>query len=129
MATNFIMRLGWTLTISPGSIGIVLNPLVFATMLSTIEIVRRAQWNLFRLENEQLNNVGHFRAVNVIVKLLFSNFSHFYRFHPPIKKASCLLVPIFNKLWENCFVSMTTTNVPLHLLLLASNRQKKILLN
>ena len=61
------MRLGWTLTISPGSIGIVLNPLGFAAMLATIEIVRRAQWNLFRLENEQLNNVGRFRAVNVVV--------------------------------------------------------------
>jgi len=67
MVSNFFMRLMWTFTISPGSIGIVMNPTGFAAILAAVEIVRRAQWNLFRLENEQLNNVGKYRATNVQV--------------------------------------------------------------
>lgn len=31
-----------------------------------LEVIRRNQWNYFRLENEHLNNVGKFRAVNII---------------------------------------------------------------
>ncbi len=100
----------WTFSISPDSMGLVLDPLVsisscycsspsysyifissirsvlpnqcpsiflsifsfriqqsFATILATFEIIRRAVWNLFRLENEQLNNVGKYRAVDVVV--------------------------------------------------------------
>ena len=29
----------------------------------TIEVVRRGVWNIFRMENEQLNNCGKFRYV------------------------------------------------------------------
>jgi hypothetical protein len=50
--------------------------------LAAVEIVRRAQWNIFRVENEQINNVGKFRAVKEIpiplekVKL-YPNFLYF----------------------------------------------------
>ncbi len=63
VSTNFIARILWTLTISPGSIGIILDPNIFNSILAGIEILRRAQWNIYRLENEQLNNVGKYRAV------------------------------------------------------------------
>ena len=51
----------WTLTISPESVGIVLNPVIFSAILAAVEIFRRVQWNLFRVENEQINNVGKYR--------------------------------------------------------------------
>lgn len=31
----------------------------------TIEVVRRGVWNIFRMENEQLNNCGKFRYVRL----------------------------------------------------------------
>jgi len=65
MVANLIMRFMWTLTISPQAMGIIINPILFATILAGVEIVRRALWNLFRLENEQLSNVGKFRAINL----------------------------------------------------------------
>lgn len=68
--SNFVLRLAWALTISPESIGIVMNPVLFTTILAGIEIARRAQWNLFRLENEQLNNIEKYRAVEVPVPLM-----------------------------------------------------------
>lgn len=46
---------------------LIANPFILAVILACVEILRRAQWNIFRLENEQLNNVGKFRAVNVVV--------------------------------------------------------------
>jgi hypothetical protein len=67
MVANLFMRLMWTFTISPESLGIVMSELTFASILAIVEIIRRAMWNLFRVENEQLNNVGKFRAVNVQV--------------------------------------------------------------
>lgn len=63
-----------------------MKPLIFQTILAAVEIGRRAmvfsvekklttQWNLFRLENEQLSNIGKFRAVNVEVPpLAVANF-------------------------------------------------------
>lgn len=65
---NLILRLMWTLTISPDSIAAVffLGRDGFTTLLVAVEISRRAMWNIFRLENEQLNNCGRFRAVQDI---------------------------------------------------------------
>src|SRR5690606_30630679 len=68
MISNLIMRFMWTLTLSEAPLG-VNSPYAFATILASVEIFRRAQWNLFRLENEQLNNCGKFRAYNVTVPL------------------------------------------------------------
>jgi len=53
----------WTLTISPESTRGLIHPDIFSTLLAAIEITRRAIWNLFRLENEHLNNVDNFRAL------------------------------------------------------------------
>jgi hypothetical protein len=58
------MRVLWTLTISPEAINSLLHPDLFTTLLAAIEIYRRCLWNLFRVENEQLNNIGKFRALN-----------------------------------------------------------------
>jgi len=60
---DFVLRCAWTLTISPQSIGIILDPLIFASILAVTEIGRRAMWNVFRMENEQINNIGKFRVV------------------------------------------------------------------
>ncbi len=35
-------------------------------IIGAAEILRRGQWNLLRLENEHLNNVGQYRAVQDI---------------------------------------------------------------
>lgn len=79
MVANLAARCLWTLSISPQSIGISMKPLIFQTILAAVEITRRAmvtikvlnsnfvKWNLFRVENEQLSNIGKFRAVNVEV--------------------------------------------------------------
>ena len=61
------MRLMWTFSVSPQSIYLILNPDYFTAILAAVEIVRRTQWNLYRLENEQLNNVGRYRTTNVQV--------------------------------------------------------------
>lgn len=63
---NLGMRLMWTLTISPEAVRGVLHPDVFAFVLAMVEVTRRAVWNMFRLENEQLNNCGKFRALKDI---------------------------------------------------------------
>jgi hypothetical protein len=52
----------WTLTISPEQMGLILDPMIFSSILAFFDIMRRMMWNLFRLENEQLNNIGKFRA-------------------------------------------------------------------
>lgn len=43
----------------------------FSALLSGLEIIRRAIWNMFRLENEQISNAEQFRAVNVIGNCAF----------------------------------------------------------
>lgn len=39
---------------------------VTAFVLASLEVIRRGHWNFYRLENEHLNNVGKFRAVNTV---------------------------------------------------------------
>jgi hypothetical protein len=53
----------WTLTISPESITKLIHPDLFASLLATVEVYRRCLWNVFRVENEQINNIGKFRAI------------------------------------------------------------------
>eukprot|EP01116_Phalansterium_solitarium_P024433 TRINITY_DN8958_c0_g1_i1.p1 TRINITY_DN8958_c0_g1~~TRINITY_DN8958_c0_g1_i1.p1 ORF type:complete len:766 (+),score=185.10 TRINITY_DN8958_c0_g1_i1:50-2299(+) len=67
LVTNLMMRFMWTLTISPGQLALYMDPLLKATLLAAVEIIRRAQWNLFRLEAEQLSNIGKFRAIDIDV--------------------------------------------------------------
>lgn len=65
---NLVLRLMWTLTISPDVVAafFFLGKDGFTTLLVSVEVSRRAMWNIFRLENEQLNNCGKFRAVQDI---------------------------------------------------------------
>lgn len=43
-----------------------MNKYLLETILAIMEILRRIIWNVFRLENEQLNNCGMFRATKDI---------------------------------------------------------------
>lgn len=43
-----------------------MNKILLDTSLAMLEILRRVIWNVFRLENEQLNNCGLFRATKDI---------------------------------------------------------------
>ena len=70
IAGDFVFRILWTLTISPSVIEVLKNSNVLSTALAGCEIARRTGWNLIRLENEQLNNVGKFRAINISVPLV-----------------------------------------------------------
>eukprot|EP01117_Protostelium_nocturnum_P007705 TRINITY_DN2766_c0_g1_i2.p1 TRINITY_DN2766_c0_g1~~TRINITY_DN2766_c0_g1_i2.p1 ORF type:complete len:824 (-),score=249.76 TRINITY_DN2766_c0_g1_i2:620-3091(-) len=69
IVSNLLLRLTWILSISPDLIYkfVPIHPASFAVLVATLEILRRAQWNLLRLENEQLHNVGRFRAFDVVV--------------------------------------------------------------
>lgn len=62
---DFILRFGWTLSVSLTEVGIVHADLMMS-ILAPLEIFRRFVWNFFRLENEHLNNCGEFRAVRDI---------------------------------------------------------------
>ena len=53
------LRFTWAFTISPSP----MHPDAFGTIIAVLEVLRRAQWNLLRLENEHLNNCDKFRAV------------------------------------------------------------------
>ncbi|KAI7849081.1 EXS family-domain-containing protein, partial [Circinella umbellata] len=43
-----------------------LNGAILGFILAAFEGYRRIQWNVFRLENEHLNNCGHYRAIKEI---------------------------------------------------------------
>lgn len=62
MVLNVILRLAWMQSV----LGIKEAPFLHRTALTALvaclEILRRGIWNFFRLENEHLNNVGHYRA-------------------------------------------------------------------
>jgi len=49
----------WMFNIPPPYIA----PSVFTMLLSSVEVVRRFMWGIFRMENEHLNNCGQFRAL------------------------------------------------------------------
>jgi hypothetical protein len=72
MVANLVMRFMWTLSISPSALGVILpaQDFLFSTIIAGVEILRRAMWNIFRLENEQLNNIGKFRAIDVAVPIM-----------------------------------------------------------
>jgi xenotropic and polytropic retrovirus receptor 1 len=64
IAVNLVLRVSWVMTIAPHSFGLDGFPKeALYTTLAGVEIFRRGVWNLLRLENEQLNNCGQYRAV------------------------------------------------------------------
>jgi hypothetical protein len=62
MAADLLLRLCWTLTINPFYEDTLSAP-VSTFLFGCLEVSRRIMWNCFRVENEQLHNVGQFRAI------------------------------------------------------------------
>ncbi|RZC80973.1 hypothetical protein C5167_043528 [Papaver somniferum] len=61
MVLDVILRLAWLRSVVNFHVTF-LHRTALTTIVACLEILRRGMWNFFRLENEQLNNVGKFRA-------------------------------------------------------------------
>ncbi|KAG0252375.1 hypothetical protein BG011_007016 [Mortierella polycephala] len=59
---DFLGRFSWVVRLIPMDV----NVHVLSFALAFFEVLRRWQWNFFRLENEHLNNCGQFRAIKDI---------------------------------------------------------------
>ncbi|KAF9318710.1 hypothetical protein BGZ91_005111, partial [Linnemannia elongata] len=62
MVLDFFGRFSWILRFVPMDV----NVMILSFSLALVEVLRRWMWNFFRLENEHLNNCGHFRAIKDI---------------------------------------------------------------
>ncbi|KAG4983703.1 hypothetical protein AAZX31_10G172900 [Glycine max] len=62
---NIVLRVTWVETIMHFKVGPVQSRLL-DFLLAALEVIRRGHWNFYRLENEHLNNVGHYRAVKTV---------------------------------------------------------------
>ena len=71
VVSDIILRFGWTLSILPGQFleNPVLQVEILLVIVSLLEIARRAQWTLFRVENEKFSNVEKYRQVDFVPKL------------------------------------------------------------
>ncbi|KAK7279254.1 hypothetical protein RJT34_24301 [Clitoria ternatea] len=65
IALNVVLRVAWVETIVHLKVGPVQTRLL-DFLLASLEVIRRGHWNFYRLENEHLNNVGHYRAVKAV---------------------------------------------------------------
>lgn len=65
MGLNLVLRLAWLQTVFHYNFGKV-DYRVTMLCLAALEVVRRGQWNFYRLENEHLNNAGKFRALKTV---------------------------------------------------------------
>ncbi|AES61077.1 phosphate transporter PHO1 [Medicago truncatula] len=65
IALNIVLRVTWVETIMHFKVGHVQSRLL-EFLLAALEVIRRGHWNFYRLENEHLNNVGHYRAVKTV---------------------------------------------------------------
>jgi hypothetical protein len=63
---NFFLRLSWVVAASTDVFGINIRGEYVKSIVSLVEIVRRSQWNYYRMENEHLNNCGQFRVIDAI---------------------------------------------------------------
>jgi hypothetical protein len=63
---NALLRLAWISSIQPlnGIPGF--SQPAWSVIFAALEVIRRGQWNFYRLENEHLNNVGKYRAVKTV---------------------------------------------------------------
>jgi hypothetical protein len=66
VVSNFVLRITWIINMSPNQYGLWLDFRVVAFTLAILEVYRRFQWNLIRMENEHINNCGMFRATKQI---------------------------------------------------------------
>ncbi|KAK6931271.1 EXS, C-terminal [Dillenia turbinata] len=58
---NVMLRFAWLQTVLDLNV-ISLHREAMVAIVASLEIIRRGIWNIFRLENEHLNNVGKYRA-------------------------------------------------------------------
>ncbi|XP_038705625.1 phosphate transporter PHO1 homolog 1-like [Tripterygium wilfordii] len=65
MGLNLVLRLAWLQTVLHSNFEHV-DYRVTGLFLAALEVIRRGQWNFYRLENEHLNNAGKFRAVKTV---------------------------------------------------------------
>ncbi|GFQ01371.1 phosphate transporter pho1 homolog 1 [Phtheirospermum japonicum] len=65
LGLNLVLRLAWLQTVLHYNFEKV-DYRVTMLFLAALEVVRRGQWNFYRLENEHLNNTGKFRAVKIV---------------------------------------------------------------
>jgi len=63
ICSNLIFRFAWTAYITPVQIDVGIQPEFFATILALVEIFRRFTWSVFRVEYEQVHNIGENRAL------------------------------------------------------------------
>eukprot|EP00696_Hemimastix_kukwesjijk_P008245 gnl/Hemi2/20436_TR6785_c0_g3_i1.p1 gnl/Hemi2/20436_TR6785_c0_g3~~gnl/Hemi2/20436_TR6785_c0_g3_i1.p1 ORF type:complete len:591 (+),score=178.57 gnl/Hemi2/20436_TR6785_c0_g3_i1:510-2282(+) len=65
--SNMILRFGWALSITPSlAVSLGFAPFSFVTLISLLELFRRAQWSVFRLEKEYLSNEEHYRSIEAV---------------------------------------------------------------
>eukprot|EP01136_Pigoraptor_vietnamica_P022987 Opistho-1_new@74637 len=62
MVGDLLMRMLWTLTISPQILGISLPSDILRTCLAFAELFRRFVWNILRVEHEYVADAGQVRA-------------------------------------------------------------------
>mmetsp|Transcript_16374 Transcript_16374/g.24098 ORF Transcript_16374/g.24098 Transcript_16374/m.24098 type:complete len:165 (+) Transcript_16374:1-495(+) len=67
---NLMGRLAWALTITPHSLFTGMPRAVTTTIIAVMEVLRRAQWSLFRLEYEYTANPFNYRSVKEVPMLL-----------------------------------------------------------
>lgn len=58
VCSNVILRFGWSIYLLPGPASTTLKVFIIALL----EVLRRFQWNFYRLENEHLGNVDIYRV-------------------------------------------------------------------
>lgn len=67
MVLNAILRLAWLQSLTQFQIGSPqMDTYITDFVFACLEIIRRGHWNFYRLENEHLNNVGHYRAIKTV---------------------------------------------------------------
>ncbi|CAO3597875.1 unnamed protein product [Absidia cylindrospora] len=59
---NILLRFAWAIN----KAGMIYNSQTISFFTAILEAFRRIVWNFFRLENEHLNNCGHYRAIKEI---------------------------------------------------------------
>lgn len=70
MLEDLLLRFTWLYVILMKLfLGPVLPDQTYATVVALLEVFRRFVWNFFRVENEHVNNCGHFREVTEIPPL------------------------------------------------------------
>lgn len=58
IVNDVVLRFGWVVKLSLAG---VVDADVLQLVFGVVEIMRRGFWNIFRMENEQVNNCGKFR--------------------------------------------------------------------